>query len=215
LTINAFTASDSLLIPIQCEYYAMEGLGQLLNTYQIVKDDLNEDLTIEGIVLTMYDPRTKLTHEVVKEMKAHFKNELYETAVPRNIKLSEAPSFGKPVILYDHLSKGALAYMHLVDEFLIRNGIENPDWKKILSELFPPPPPEVLAEMEDEASPVELRGDMAAEITDDIAEETPLVAAEEVESQELSSESSEETWKSPYAIQIIDTSDASRPQNLN
>lgn len=133
LTINAFTASTSLLIPIQCEYYAMEGLGQLLNTFQIVKEDLNEDLTIDGIVLTMFDPRNKLTHEVVKEMKAHFPSELLETPIPRNVKLSEAPSFGQPVILYDRESKGCLSYLQMTAEFLVRSGFENPDWKA----LFP------------------------------------------------------------------------------
>jgi chromosome partitioning protein len=128
LTINAFTASDSILIPTQCEYYAMEGLGQLLSTYQIVKEDLNESLDIEGVLLTMFDPRNKLTHEVVKEMRAHFPEKLYETVIPRNVKLSESPSFGKPVILYDPESKGAHAYQDLAKEFLKRNGmeIENP-----------------------------------------------------------------------------------------
>lgn len=131
LTINAFTASDSLLIPTQCEYYAMEGLGQLLNTFQIVKEDLNEDLVIEGILLTMFDPRNKLTHEVVKEMKQHFPNELLEAVIPRNVKLSEAPSFGKPVLLYDFESKGASAYLALAAEVLKRNGLEAPSWEAL------------------------------------------------------------------------------------
>ncbi len=131
LTINAFTASDSLLIPTQCEYYAMEGLGQLLNTFQIVKEDLNEDLRIEGILLTMFDPRNKLTHEVVKEMKQHFPEELLEAVIPRNVKLSEAPSFGKPVLLYDFESKGAAAYLALAAEVLKRNGLEAPNWESL------------------------------------------------------------------------------------
>lgn len=139
LTINAFTASHSLLIPIQCEYYAMEGLGQLLNTFQIVKEDLNQDLTIEGIVPTMFDPRNKLTHEVVKEMKNHFPAELYGAQVPRNVKLSEAPSFGKPVLLYDWDSKGAQAYLAVAAEFLKRNNFEAPDWSLVHKELFPEP----------------------------------------------------------------------------
>lgn len=122
LTINAFTASHSILIPTQCEYYAMEGLGQLLNTYQIVKDDLNQELQIEGILLTMYDPRNKLTHEVVLEMKLHFPNKLFESVVPRNVKLSECSSFGKPILLYEPESKGCLAYMQVAEELLKRNG---------------------------------------------------------------------------------------------
>ncbi len=137
LTINAFTASHSLLIPIQCEYYAMEGLGQLLNTFQIVKEDLNHDLIIEGIVPTMFDPRNKLTHEVVKEMHNHFPNELYETRVPRNVKLSEAPSFGKPVLLYDWESKGCQAYLQLAGEFLVRNGYPAPDWSVLMKKFVP------------------------------------------------------------------------------
>lgn len=142
LTINAFTASTSLLIPIQCEYYAMEGLGQLLNTFQIVKEDLNQDLTIDGILLTMFDPRNKLTHEVVKEMKTHFPNELLETAIPRNVKLSEAPSFGKPVILYDQESKGCVSYLKMTAEILVRLGFEDPRWEDLL------PKPDSAAEKE-------------------------------------------------------------------
>ncbi len=124
LTINAFTASHSIIIPTQCEYYAMEGLGQLLSTYQIVREDLNEDLEIEGVLLTMFDPRNKLTHEVVKEMKAYFPERLYESVIPRNVKLSESPSFGKPVLLYDPESRGCAAYLQLAAELLKRNGIE-------------------------------------------------------------------------------------------
>lgn len=134
LTINAFTASDSIMIPLQCEYYAMEGLGQLLNTYQIVKEDLNEDLQIEGILLTMFDPRNKLTHEVVKEMKSHFPEQLYEAKIPRNVKLSEAPSFGKPVLIYDMESKGCRAYMDVASELLVRSGLSAPDWSAYIAE---------------------------------------------------------------------------------
>jgi len=123
LTINAFTASHSLIIPTQCEYYALEGLGQLLTTFQIVKEDLNENLEIEGVVLTMYDPRNKLTHEVVKELKQHFPEKLYESVIPRNVKLSESPSFGKPIILYDAESKGCSAYLSLAREILGRLGV--------------------------------------------------------------------------------------------
>ncbi len=122
LTINAFTASHSLLIPTQCEYYALEGLGQLLNTYQIVKEDLNEGLEIEGVLLTMFDPRNKLTHEVVKELEQHFPDKLYAARIPRNVKLSESPSFGKPVLLYDPESKGCAAYLQLAKEIITRLG---------------------------------------------------------------------------------------------
>lgn len=120
LTINAFTASHSILIPTQCEYYALEGLGQLLSTYQIVREDLNESLEIEGVVLTMFDPRNKLTHEVVKEMQQHFPDKLYEAKIPRNVKLSESPSFGKPIVIYDPESKGSAAYLELTREMLRR-----------------------------------------------------------------------------------------------
>lgn len=137
LTINAFTASHSLIIPTQCEYYAMEGLGQLLSTYQIVKEDLNEDLEIEGVLLTMFDPRNKLTHEVVKEMKAHFPDRLYEAVIPRNVKLSESPSFGKPVLLYDAESKGCQAYLKLAEELLKRNGLSPRLQENQLKEAIP------------------------------------------------------------------------------
>ncbi len=156
LTINAFTASHSLLIPIQCEYYAMEGLGQLLNTFQIVKEDLNQDLRIEGIVLTMYDPRNKLTHEVVKEMRTHFPNELYETHVPRNVKLSEAPSFGKPVLLYDWDSKGCQAYLQLAGEFLKRNSLPEPNWKLIQKKYLPLVEQEAVEVVAAEQAPTEM-----------------------------------------------------------
>lgn len=126
LTINALTASHSILIPTQCEYYAMEGLGQLLNTYQIVREDLNQELEIEGVLLTMFDPRNKLTHEVVKEMKEHFPEKLFDARIPRNVKLSESPSFGKPVILYEPESRGCTAYLDLAREVLKRNNIECP-----------------------------------------------------------------------------------------
>lgn len=132
LTINAFTASDSIMIPLQCEYYAMEGLGQLLNTFQIVKEDLNQELRIEGIILTMFDARNKLTHEVLSEMKAHFPDQLYEAKVPRNVKLSEAPSFGKPAFLYDVDSKGARSYLEIASELLVRNGYDAPDWSFVI-----------------------------------------------------------------------------------
>ena len=110
ITLNAFTASDSVLIPVQCEYFALEGLGQLLNTINLVKKHLNRSLEVEGAVLTMYDMRTNLSNQVVKEVKRYFEDKVYKTVIPRNIKLSEAPSFGMPIIIYDPKSKGARAY---------------------------------------------------------------------------------------------------------
>ena len=119
LTINALTASDSILIPIQCEYYAMEGLGQLLETIQLVKGRLNPDLQIMGVLLTMFDGRNNLSHLVAQEVRTHFSDQVFKTVIPRNIKLSESPSHGKPVILYDIGSKGAESYLELTKEILL------------------------------------------------------------------------------------------------
>ena len=121
ITLNSFTAADSVLIPVQCEYYALEGLGQLLNTINLVKKHLNKNLEIEGAVLTMYDMRTNLSNQVVKEVKRYFDDKVYKTVIPRNIKLSEAPSFGMPITLYDAKSKGARAYEKLAREVLKAN----------------------------------------------------------------------------------------------
>ena len=118
ITLNAFTASDSVLIPVQCEYFALEGLGQLLNTINLVKKHLNKSLEVEGAVLTMYDMRTNLSNQVVKEVKRYFEDKVYKTVIPRNIKLSEAPSYGMPITLYDPKSKGARAYEKLAREIL-------------------------------------------------------------------------------------------------
>ena len=121
ITLNAFTASDSVLIPVQCEYYALEGLGQLLNTINLVRKHLNKSLQIEGAVLTMYDIRTNLSNQVVKEVKKYFENKVYKTVIPRNVKLSEAPSYGMPITVYDPKSKGAKCYEKLVREILKAN----------------------------------------------------------------------------------------------
>ena len=121
VTLNAFTASDSVLIPVQCEYFALEGLGQLLNTVNLVKKHLNKNLEIEGALLTMYDARTNLSNQVVKEVKKYFENKVYKTVIPRNVRLSEAPSYGMPISLYDARSKGAKAYDKLTKEFLKNN----------------------------------------------------------------------------------------------
>ncbi|MDI6641845.1 MAG: ParA family protein [Elusimicrobiota bacterium] len=121
LTINALTAADSILIPIQCEYYAMEGLTQLMKTIHLVRQALNPKLELEGIVLTMFDSRLNLSQQVADEVRKFFGNKVYKTIIPRNIRLAEAPSFGKPVMLYDKHSKGAQAYLTLAEEFLERN----------------------------------------------------------------------------------------------
>ena len=120
LTINALCAADSVLIPIQCEFYALEGVGQLINTVQLVKKSLNKNLDIEGVVLTMYDGRTNLSNEVVAEVKKYFKEKVYETTIPRNIRLAECPSFGLPIMLYDDKCKGAECYDSLAKEFIKR-----------------------------------------------------------------------------------------------
>jgi chromosome partitioning protein len=121
ITVNSLTAADSVCIPVQCEYFALEGLGKLLNTIKIIQNRLNPDLEIEGFLLTMYDARLRLSNQVVEEVKKHFQEMVFETIVQRNIKLSEAPSFGKPVVLYDAESKGAINYLNLAREILQRN----------------------------------------------------------------------------------------------
>ncbi|MBQ3145939.1 MAG: ParA family protein [Clostridia bacterium] len=118
LTLNAFTASNSLLIPIQCEYYALEGVGQLINTINLVRKQLNKSLYIEGVVLTMNDARTNLSNQVINEVKTYFKDNVYKTIIPRNVKLSEAPSFGMPITVYAPKSKGARCYEKLTNEIL-------------------------------------------------------------------------------------------------
>ena len=118
LTINAFTASDSVLIPVQCEYYALEGLSQLLNTFRLVQKHFNQDLKIEGVLLTMLDARTNLGFEVVEEVKKYFKEKVYDTIIPRNVRLSEAPSYGQSIVDYDIRSKGAEVYIQLAKEVL-------------------------------------------------------------------------------------------------
>ncbi len=124
LTLNTLTAADSVLIPIQCEYYALEGLSQLLNMVRLVQKNLNQKLEIEGVLLTMYDSRLNLSRQVAKEVKEYFGEKVYTTVIPRNVRLSEAPSFGKPIILYDIFSSGAKGYMKLAKEVIerCRNG---------------------------------------------------------------------------------------------
>jgi len=118
LTINGLCAADSVIVPVQCEYYALEGLTQLNNTIRLVKDNINQSLLIEGVLLTMADYRTNLTREVIQEARNHFKDKVYQTVIPRNIRLTEAPSFGKPIYLYDKDSLGAQKYEELCREIL-------------------------------------------------------------------------------------------------
>lgn len=121
ITLNSFTAADSILVPIQCEYYALEGLSQLTNTIKLVKKSLNPALSIEGILMTMFDARTNLSIQVVDEVKKFFKDKVFKTIIPRNVRLSEAPSFGQPIIEYDKHSKGAECYLALAEEVIERN----------------------------------------------------------------------------------------------
>ena len=127
LTINSLTAADSVIIPLQCEYYALEGLGQLLKTIRLIKQALNPGLEIEGILLTMFDSRNNLSHQVAQEVMTHFKDKVFKTIIPRNIRLSEAPSYGKPVILYDIHSKGAETYLSLAREIMGNGKIDDHD----------------------------------------------------------------------------------------
>ncbi len=125
LTVNALASADSVLIPIQCEYYALEGLSQLVNTINLVKENINSSLDIEGVLLTMADYRTNLTNEVIKEVKEFFKGKVYETVIPRNIRLTEAPGFGKPIAIYDKNSIGAQKYQDFSNELLGVKKVKN------------------------------------------------------------------------------------------
>ncbi len=119
LTLNSLTAADSVIIPIQCEYYALEGISQLLNTINLVRENLNSSLEIEGILFTMYDSRTNLSRDVVEEVKKYFRGKIFKSVIPRNVRVSEAPSYGKPVVVYDKKSKGAIAYKKLAKEVML------------------------------------------------------------------------------------------------
>ncbi|MBI4925580.1 MAG: ParA family protein [Bdellovibrio sp.] len=125
LTVNALTAADSYLVPMQCEYFALEGLSQLIHTVTLIKQNLNPALKEEGIVLTMYDSRNNLANEVVKEVRAHFAGVVFDTVIPRNVRLSECSSFGKPILLYDVDSKGCVGYLNLAKEILARNQVQD------------------------------------------------------------------------------------------
>ena len=120
ITVNMLAAADALLIPLQCEYYALEGLSQLLNTVHLIQQGINPELAIDGVLLTMYDARLNLSRQVADEAREYFGNQVFETVIPRNVRLAEAPSFGKPIILYDVASVGAQAYMNVAKELLGR-----------------------------------------------------------------------------------------------
>ncbi len=122
ITVNALTAADSVIIPVQCEFFALEGLGKLLNTIKIIQTRLNPKLSIEGILLTMYDQRLRLSNQVVEEVRQHFQNMVFDTIIPRNIKLSESPSYGVPAIMHDADSKGSISYINLAKEIVAKNG---------------------------------------------------------------------------------------------
>lgn len=124
ITINALTAANSVIIPVQCEYFALEGLGKLLNTIKIIQTRLNPELEIEGILLTMYDLRLRLSNQVVEEVKLHFKDMVFETIIPRNVRLSESPSFGLPAIAFDAEGKGSISYLNLAGEIAQKNGLQ-------------------------------------------------------------------------------------------
>jgi chromosome partitioning protein len=124
LTVNGFTAADAVIIPMQCEYYALEGLSDLVGTLRKVKQNLNPRIEIEALVRTMYDPRSALTVQVSDELKKHYGEKVFDTVIPRNIRIAEAPSFGKPVLLHDPTSKGAVAHLQFARELLKRNGIK-------------------------------------------------------------------------------------------
>jgi chromosome partitioning protein len=138
LTVNALTAADSFLVPLQCEYFALEGLTQLLHTVSLIRQSINPKLQKEGIVLTMYDGRNNLANEVVKEVRSHFGDQVFETVVPRNVRLSECSSFGKPILLYDIDSKGCLAYVNLAKEVLAKNQVivQKPQSKKVAAAAY-------------------------------------------------------------------------------
>jgi chromosome partitioning protein len=120
LTVNSLTASDSVLIPLQCEFYAMEGLSQLVRTIDLIRQHLNPELYIEGILLTMFDKRNNISHQVAQDVREHFEEKVFEVVIPRNVKLSESPSFGKPVLLYDIGCTGASSYLDLAKEIMYR-----------------------------------------------------------------------------------------------
>jgi chromosome partitioning protein len=166
LTINALTASDTVLIPLQCEYYAMEGLSQLLHTIKLVQDHLNPSLEIEGVVLTMADSRTNLSAEVINEARNFFKEKVYESIVPRSIRLSEAPGHGKPVVLYDKHSNGSKAYQQLANELITHNSLEAKDLKHYPKDMHMQLTQHANTKAQDSVAPV-------SDISEQAPEDTP------------------------------------------
>jgi len=150
ITVNMLVAADSLLIPVQCEYYALEGLSQLLNTVHLVQRSLNEALAIEGVLLTMYDARLNLSRQVANDAREYFASQVFETVIPRNIRLAEAPSFGKPIILYDVASIGAQSYMSVAKELMARNAPAAP-LPELQTEAEPEPQMEAQAQAQAQA----------------------------------------------------------------
>jgi chromosome partitioning protein len=136
ITVNALTAADSVIIPVQCEYFALEGLGKLLNTIKIVQSRLNPDLDIEGILLTMFDGRLRLSKQVVEEVKTHFQQMVFDTIISRNTRLSEAPSYGESIIMFDADSAGAVNYLNLAREILQKNGMTRHKLPKQINEII-------------------------------------------------------------------------------
>ena len=128
VTVNALVSSDSVIIPVQCEYFALEGLGKLLETIKLIQNDLNKNLNIEGILMSMYDVRLRLSNQVVEEVQTHFKTLVFNTIIPRNVKLSEAPSFGIPAISYDASCKGSISYLNLAKEVIDKNNSVKVTW---------------------------------------------------------------------------------------
>ncbi|MCB9799838.1 MAG: ParA family protein [Candidatus Omnitrophica bacterium] len=141
ITINCLTASDYIIIPLQCEYYALEGLGQLLNTFQLVKQNLNQELEVGGVLMTMADLRTNLTQQVIEEVRNYFKDKVFGTIIPRAVKISEAPSFGQPAVVYDTHNRGTIAYQQVTKEFLNRFGQfdQNAPQEKVMQETTSQP----------------------------------------------------------------------------
>jgi len=128
VTVNSLVASDSVIIPVQCEYFALEGLGKLLETIKLIQSNLNKNLNIEGILMSMYDVRLRLSNQVVEEVQLHFKSLVFKTIIPRNVKLSEAPSFGIPAISYDANCKGSISYLNLAKELVENNNMVKISW---------------------------------------------------------------------------------------
>jgi chromosome partitioning protein len=166
LTVNALTACDELIVPIQCEYYALEGLGQLLRNVRLVQQNLNPTLRLTGIVMTMFDSRTKLSEQVVAEVKRYFGSRVYDTIIPRTVRLSEAPGFGLPITVYDPQSKGAKAYRSLAEEFLQREATDLP--------LPEDEPPSVIAIERPEQSADEGLEEDPAEVMGETAPPSPM-----------------------------------------